>query len=419
MNNKKTVLISSILVAILVILLVLLLMVKPTYTVSFETNGGTTIEEQKLKKGEKVEQPHDPIKEGYAFAEWTYGGKTYDFSKPVTSNITLEAKWIEIESNLEKIIVKFNSDGGTTIPNQILEKGSKVVKPSDPSKEGYKFLEWVLEDKTFDFNKEVENNIELKAKWEKVEEKTTNNTEKDKKTTTKKATIKNENKTTKPATTTSGVKKYTISFNSNGGSAVASQTIKEGGKVTKPQNPTKSGYTFVGWTLGGNLYDFDSSVKANMTLVAKWNENVKEKYTVTFNSNGGTSVASQTVTEGGKVSKPQNPTKKGYKFAGWLLGEYPFDFNLPIKTNVTLTAKWTQKSYSIRMTAVDDQSLDRRLTVYEEGTVLSSSNIQEIKLNGYTLCYGSNMVVNKYELKSGNTVTIILTGGVSVTGSVQ
>lgn len=419
MNNKKIVIISSIVAVTIGIILIFILTNKPTYNIKFDTNGGNLIEEQLVKKGDKVIQPHDPIKDGYAFAEWTYEGTTYNFSKEVTSDLTLVAKWIKIETNTQKIIIKFNTDGGSTISNQILEKGDFVIKPADPTKKGYKFAGWLLNEKPYDFKTPVDEKIELKAKWEKVEETKKPNNSSSNNTTTNNNKPTTNNNNTKPSTpSTPTVKKYTVTFNSNGGTAVASQTITEGGKVTKPQNPTRNGYTFAGWLLGSSVYDFNTPVKANMQLIAKWNENEKAKYTVSFDSNGGTSVSAQTVTEGNRASRPQDPTRNGYNFAGWTLNNNNYDFNSSIKSNITLVAKWNQKSYTIRMSAVDDQSPDRNLTVYEEGIALSSDDIQEIKLNGYTLCYGSNMTVNKYELKSGNTVTIILTGGVSVTATV-
>ena len=65
-----------------------------------------------------------------------------------------------------------------------------------------------------------------------------------------------------------------------------------------------------------------------------------EKYTVTFNSNGGSSVASQQVTSGSYVSKPTNPSKTGHTFVEWQLNGQKFNFSTPITSNITLTAIW-------------------------------------------------------------------------------
>ena len=404
MNKKKILIIGcSIVVVISAIIIFLLISNKKSlsYEITFETNGGTLVESQIVNEGEKVKKPVDPTKDGFMFVEWTYQGKTYDFSLEVTSNITLIAKWTEVEEDIEKFIVKFETDGGTTIPNQIIEKGNKVAKPIDPVKDGYTFAGWFLDDEIYDFNEIVDNNIELKAKWEKIKDTNSDN---------------NNNNNNKPTITTPTVKKYTVTFNSSGGSAVSSQTVTEGGKVSKPSNPTRNGYTFVGWTLNGNIYDFNSAVNNNITLVAKWNENVKKKYTITFNSDGGTIVSSQTVTEGGKVSRPSDPTKSGYNFVGWTLNGVSYDFNSIVNGNITLTAKKKKKSYTVKVTPVDQYSPDRILTVYEDGKQIS---VSAIKYNGVTLCSGSNMVVNMYEISGVNSLTVVLTNGSSVTANVQ
>lgn len=399
MNKKKILIIGcSIVVVISAIIIFFLISNKKSlsYEITFETNGGTLVESQIVNEGEKVKKPVDPTKDGFMFVEWTYQGKTYDFSLEVTSNITLIAKWTEVEEDIEKFIVKFETDGGTTIPNQIIEKGNKVAKPIDPVKDGYTFAGWLLDDEIYDFDEIVDNNIELKAKWEKIKDTDSDND--------------------KPTITTPTVKKYTVTFNSSGGSSVNSQTVTEGGKASKPSNPTRNGYTFVGWTLNGSIYDFNSAVNKNITLVAKWNENAKEKYTVTFNSDGGTTVSSQTVTEGGKVSRPADPTKSGYNFGGWTLNGVSYDFNSIVRGNITLTAKWIQKSYIVKVAPVDQYSPDRILTVYEDGNQIS---VSAIKYNGVTLCSGSNMVVNMYEISGVNSLTVVLTNGSSVTANVQ
>ena len=65
-------------------------------------------------------------------------------------------------------------------------------------------------------------------------------------------------------------------------------------------------------------------------------------YTVTFKVAGGSAVKAQQVEEGKSVSKPKNPTRKGYKFAGWYTGKTAYKFDTPVKKNLTLTAKWTK-----------------------------------------------------------------------------
>ena len=210
-------------------------------------------------------------------------------------------------------------------------------------------------------------------------------------------------------------KKYTVTFNSNGGSNVSSQTVSEGGKVSKPSNPTKSGYNFSGWTLNGVAYNFNSAVKSNITLTATWT--AKQNYTVTFNSNGGSNVSSQAVVEGNKATQPANPTREGYTFSSWTLNGAAYNFNSAVNSNITLTATWTQKTYVVKVTLIDTYSPDRILTVYENGTPISVSAIKYS--DGYTLCSGSNTTVNKNDIEGENTLIVVLSGGTQVTASVS
>ena len=114
---------------------------------------------------------------------------------------------------------------------------------------------------------------------------------------------------------------------------------------------TNDGYTFTGWNTepdgSGTSYQLGDSITLNdnVTLYAQWQA---EEYTVTFNSNGGTPVDSQTVPSSGIATKPTNPTRTGYTFAGWYTDDGTFknewDFNNPITENLTLYAKWEKYS---------------------------------------------------------------------------
>ena len=116
--------------------------------------------------------------------------------------------------------------------------------------------------------------------------------------------------------------RYTVTFDSQGGSAVSSQTVDEGSKLTAPTAPTKSGYTFGGWykdSACNNAWNFATdTVTANTTLYAKWNEVAKKQYTLTFNTNGGSAVANVTRDEGTVIDlSSYTSTKSGYTFDGW------------------------------------------------------------------------------------------------------
>ena len=148
---------------------------------------------------------------------------------------------------------------------------------------------------------------------------------------------------------------FTVTFNSNGGSEVVAQTVKANEKATEPSPaPTLEGYVFVGWYTDDqtftNRWNFEvDAVISDITLYAKWKE--EKTYTVTFNSNGGSELAAQTVKVNGKASEPEPaPTHdKGFLFAGWYAHNHSYntgynncwDFETNIVTaDTTLYAKW-------------------------------------------------------------------------------
>ena len=82
-------------------------------------------------------------------------------------------------------------------------------------------------------------------------------------------------------------KTFTVTFNTDGGSEVAAQTVEDGKTDTKPDDPTKERFNFEGWFNGESLYDFASPVTADLTLTAKWEKNLGHEY-VDFGLPSGT-----------------------------------------------------------------------------------------------------------------------------------
>jgi uncharacterized protein (TIGR02145 family)/uncharacterized repeat protein (TIGR02543 family) len=148
-------------------------------------------------------------------------------------------------------------------------------------------------------------------------------------------------------------KTYKVTFNSQNGSAVDSQLIKYGGKITAPATAlTRTAYTFGGWykdTLYTAAWNFAAdTVTAAVTLYAKWTLNV---YAVAFDSKGGGAVDTQSITHGGKVTYPTAPTRTGYTFGGWWKDAgyaAAWDFaDDTVTSAITLYAKWTLNKYAV------------------------------------------------------------------------
>ena len=189
---------------------------------------------------------------------------------------------------------------GGIYAKQIVQAGEKAVKPDDPKVNGLTFGGWYTDEdctdgNEYNFTAPVTKGMTLTAKW------TANS--------------------------------YTITFDTNGGSAVAPITQDYGTDITAPAAPSKTGYTFMGWEP-----EIPATMPAeDMTITAKWSIN---QYTVTFDTDGGSAVDAQTVAYGEKAKTPADPTKTGYTFAGWELGGNAYDFAASVTEDMTLTAKW-------------------------------------------------------------------------------
>ena len=132
---------------------------------------------------------------------------------------------------------------------------------------------------------------------------------------------------------------YTVTFQSEGGSEVASQ-IRANTPADQPADPTKEGYTFIGWYKGESEWNFADAVTEALTLTAKWQLN---QYTITFDTAGGSEVPSITQDYGTAITAPANPTKTGYTFAGW---DKTIPTTMPAE-NMTITARWQVNQYTI------------------------------------------------------------------------
>ena len=132
---------------------------------------------------------------------------------------------------------------------------------------------------------------------------------------------------------------YTVTFQSEGGSEVASQ-IRANTPAAQPDNPTKEGHTFIGWYNGESEWDFETPVTTGLILTAKWQVN---QYTITFKpENGGQDIVIKQ-DYGTAITAPANPTKTGYTFAGW---DKTIPTTMPAE-NMTITARWQVNQYTI------------------------------------------------------------------------
>ena len=198
-----------------------------------------------------------------------------------------------------------DDDSVTGMPKDTVVAGGGSVAPGNPSRENYVFKGWDSDgDGEVDYQpgaaiENITSDLTLTAVWE--------------------------------------LKKYTVSFDSAGGSAVAEQTVEHGNTVDKPADPTRAGYAFEGWYVGNTKYDFRQPVTSNITLTAKW----REIFTVTLVYGRG-DIETVPVKDGGFFTLPSAPAKPGYIFMGWKYGDatYQAGEKFTVTGDMTFTAVW-------------------------------------------------------------------------------
>ena len=198
--------------------------------------------------------------------ERVYGLKDYYYANEV---LTLYPVW-----SPNSYTITFDTDGGSEISPITQDYGSEITAPANPSKTGYTFVGW---DKEIPTAMPAEN-ITIKAQWK--------------------------------------ANSYTITFDTDGGSEISPITQDYGSEITAPANPSKTGYTFVGWDK-----EIPTAMPAeNITIKAQWKAN---SYTITFDSDGGSTVESKTLSWNDKVlDGVAEPIRNGYSFIGWKYIDY-------------------------------------------------------------------------------------------------
>ena len=262
----------------------------PTYTVTLHANGGTIADGKDVTGytyGVGATLPTDVTRTGYTFKGWydnenLTGSPVTAISNTETGNKEYWAKW-----EINQYTITFDTAGGSTVASITQDYGTAITAPADPTREGYTFIGW---DKAIPTTMPAEN-MTITAKWK--------------------------------------VNQYTITFDSNGGSEIAPITQDYGTVIAAPANPTREGYTFIGWDKA-----IPSTMPAEkMIITAKWAVN---QYTITFDTAGGSAVASITQDYGTAITAPADPTREGYTFIGW---DKAIPTTMPAE-NMIITAKW-------------------------------------------------------------------------------
>lgn len=284
-----------------------------SYSVTFDSQGGSLVESQKVSVNGLAVRPVDPIKENMVFDGWYLNGQLYDFSTPVTQNLILVAMWRDSSA----IKITLDTQGGNELaPITDAEQGEKILLPT-PERLGYTFKGWYLSSDTKPNDKvttmyTVNESVTLYAGWQAVN--------------------------------------YKITFDTKSEVVVEAMTAAYQSKVELP-NPTRMDYNFEGWYLNGELFTGESMPAEEITLEAKWSIKL---YTITFNTDGGECEVEmlENVEAGSTVTMPV-PTKTNCFFLGWFTADgVQVISETEIKSDLELTAKWDdlgnyQETYEI------------------------------------------------------------------------
>ena len=311
-----------------------------THTVTFNSNGGTEIAPKEVVSGLKIKAPSTPTKDKYLFRGWyedSTFSKEFDFNTLITSDMTLYAKW-EAANSINEIRLAGDIQYGTvsvgTLPSfnpttttdsiTIDETNSDWVKRTSTTSlwGGFAGNTPVAynDGKTYygyDFcvntNDGYQLASDLKVIYNGDDVTTTANISRYAWGAYVAVDLGKANGT--PVV-------YTITFNSNDGTSVESQNVNAGEKLKEPTPaPTREGFTFDGWyedSTFSTKFNFDTPITDNMTLYAKWTEN---KYTLTFDANGGSGTMTSVTDLTGEYTLPANEftAPSGKQFKGWSL----------------------------------------------------------------------------------------------------
>ena len=284
-------------------------------TISFDSNGGTSVSPVTGDIGSAVPAVTAPTRENYTFAGWSP-------AIPATfpaSGFTAIAQW-----TINQTTITFDSNGGTAVSPVTGDIGSTVPAITAPVKTGFTFIGW---------------------------------------SPALPATMPSENTT---YTAQWAVNSYTITFDANGGTGGTSIKLEYGAALTPP-TVSRTGYTFIGWSP-----DIPATVgSGDATYTAQWNPN---SYVITFDANGGTGDTSGLFEYGSPLTAPV-VTKTGYTLTGWspsLPGTVP-------ATDTTYVAQWSANSYTITFDANSGTGGTSGIMVY--GTTLIAPTVTK---TGYT-----------------------------------
>ncbi|MBN2504664.1 MAG: InlB B-repeat-containing protein, partial [Bacilli bacterium] len=279
------------------------------YSVVFEENGGSSVTDRSNVTHGSTISLEIPVQLGYRFTGWYFGDTENDAkfyaTTPVTGDLTLYARW-----ELASYDVIFYDYDDTILRKSLIGHGYTAIAPDDPSRVGYTFEGW---DTSFHV---VVTDLSIHPIYIAID--------------------------------------YPLTVDENGGTYVPDMLIAYDTSIPLLVEPSRNGYTFVGWFKDSLLtipFVNDGSTELmplnGLSIYANWDIN---QYTMSFEENGGSTIDDITLDYNTVIQEPTEPTRTGYTFKGWFSDpdfstEYEFT-NMPAE-NITLYAKWQINEYEV------------------------------------------------------------------------
>jgi len=332
-----------------------------------------------------------PSRDGYVFEGWYLNGeKVTSIAEGTKGDLHFVAKW-----ELADYTIHYELDGGINHPDN--KNGYTIdnlpLTLYQPTKKGYNFTGWYLNNQLVEYLPEnTLGEITLVATWE--------------------------------------LATYDLFYNLDGGILESENpTTYTMNDEFILNNPTKNGYNFLGWYVNDvKIEKIEKGTTGNLTLLAKWE---LQKHTIEFNSNGGTNVSNQIVNHFDKVLEPDYPTRLGYAFLGWFIGEDEYDFNNEVTTNLELVAKWQIINYNINYDlndSINNSSNPSSYTVEDTisllnptkkgyifvGWYVNDNKVEQINLGttGHLTLVAKWRTYQISEIKEENKGTVVATTGI-------
>lgn len=351
----------------------------PTYTVDFESNGGTPVTSYlDVEQGTTISKPENVTKTGHVLDGWFTDAELltpWNFdTDTVEGSMTLYAKWTPAKYNVKfvdtanTLLVEFKDViYNNSVPSSYVNAISKLGHTYKIYINQALTTQWVSEGYT------VSEDVIFYVDYTKEQ--------------------------------------FTLSFETNGGSTLEPMNLEFGSLIGNSHITTKSGYTFEGWFLDStftNPVTASTAINEDMTIYAQWKEiPISKKVTLSFETNGGTSIAQHEFQKGSLIGTDYTTTKSGYTFDGWFLDSgltTPLTNTTVINENMTIYAQWKEIPVTEKVTLTFEANGGSELApiVFEKGSKIGTNHSTTKK--GYT--FGGWFMDAELEQAVNNETTI-------------